>query len=132
MTANRIQVAHETVDDFGATLRLEREGRGISLRDIATTTKISVRWLEALERNQVKQLPGGVFTRSFVRTYAVEVGLDPERTLQDFLTAFPDVQRPETSASIDHEPVVQDWRGWPMVVGVFIVLGLIAAKYYIW
>lgn len=118
--------------DFGATLRREREGRGISLREIATTTKISVGSLEALERNQVKRLPGGVFTRSFVRSYAVQVGLDPDQTLQEFLTAFPDVQRPETAASIDRDPVVQDWRGWPMVVGVFIVLGLIAAKYYIW
>lgn len=45
--------------------------------------------LEALERNDVLRLPGGIFTRAFVRAYAVEVGLDPEQTVQDFLAHFP-------------------------------------------
>lgn len=45
--------------------------------------------LEALERNDVKRLPGGLFTRAFVRAYATEVGLDPDRAVQDFLEQFP-------------------------------------------
>jgi cytoskeletal protein RodZ len=45
--------------------------------------------LEALERNEVNHLPGGIFTRAFVRAYALEVGLDPEQTVQDFLAHFP-------------------------------------------
>lgn len=76
--------------DFGARLRLAREGRGVSLRAIADATKISVRALESLERNDISQLPGGIFSRAFVRAYAVEVGLDPEETIADFLNAFPD------------------------------------------
>lgn len=75
--------------DFGARLREARERRGITLREIATTTKISTRALEALERNQVSRLPGGIFTRAFVRSYASEVGLDPEETLREFLEVFP-------------------------------------------
>ncbi len=135
MITDRIQpVADHSHKDFGGALRREREDRGISLREIATTTKISVRSLEALERNQIARLPGGVFTRAFVRSYAVQVGLDPERTVRDFLSAFPDVQRPETAASIDVDIAAQAWqawRAWPMVVGVALLLGLIAVKVYL-
>jgi cytoskeletal protein RodZ len=76
------------MNDFGGKLRLERERRGIPLRQIAAATKISVGALEALERNDVSKLPGGIFSRSFVRSYAVEVGLDPDETVQEFLDRF--------------------------------------------
>lgn len=75
--------------DVGARLRAAREARALSLRKIAASTKISVAALEALERNDVKRLPGGIFTRAFVRAYAIEVGLDPEQTIRDFLVQFP-------------------------------------------
>jgi cytoskeletal protein RodZ len=74
---------------FGAKLREAREKRGISLRQIATATKISIGALEALERSEISKLPGGIFSRAFVRSYAVEVGLDPEETIREFITQFP-------------------------------------------
>lgn len=74
--------------DFGAYLRETREARGISLRQIAASTKISVHALEALERNDVSRLPGGIFTRAFVRAYAREVGLDQEQTVRLFVSRF--------------------------------------------
>lgn len=73
----------------GARLREAREKRGVSLREIATSTRISVMSLEALERNDLSRLPGGIFTRAFVRAYAEEVGLDPDRTIQDFIAELP-------------------------------------------
>src|SRR5215212_7865976 len=76
------------MDDFGGKLRLARERRGISLRQIAASTKISAASLEALERNDVSKLPGGIFSRAFVRSYAVEVGLDPDETVKEFLARF--------------------------------------------
>ena len=75
--------------DFGSRMRRAREARGISLRQIAETTKLSVRALEALERNDISLLPGGIFSRAFVRSYAMEVGLDPEQTVREFLVQFP-------------------------------------------
>src|SRR6185295_9093933 len=75
--------------DFGGKLRDARERRGISLRQIANVTKISIGALEALERNDISRLPGGIFSRAFVRSYANEVGLDPDATIQDFIAAFP-------------------------------------------
>src|SRR5437016_14651469 len=74
---------------FGKKLREARERRGITLREIADTTKISVSALEALERNDISRLPGGIFGRAFVRSYALEVGLDPEETIRDFMAQFP-------------------------------------------
>ncbi len=74
---------------FGSKLREARERRGISLRQIANATKISVGALEALERNDISRLPGGIFSRAFVRSYAIEVGLDPEATIQEFIAQFP-------------------------------------------
>src|SRR4051812_1191100 len=74
---------------FGGRLRDARERRGISLRQIANATKISVAVLEALERDDISKLPGGIFGRAFVRSYAVEVGLDPETTIQEFIAYFP-------------------------------------------
>ena len=75
--------------DFGRKLREARERRGISVRQIASATKISVAALEALERNDISRLPGGLFSRAFVRSYAVEVRLDPESTVQEFIEQFP-------------------------------------------
>src|SRR5438093_3162457 len=75
--------------DFGRKLREARERRGISLRQIANATKISMTVLEALERNDLSRLPGGIFSRAFVRSYAVQVGLDPETTIEEFAAQFP-------------------------------------------
>src|ERR671922_1093815 len=77
------------MSDFGGKLRQARERRGISLRQIAASTKISAAALEALERNDISKLPGGIFSRAFVRSYAIEVGLDPEETVRDFMLQFP-------------------------------------------
>ena len=75
--------------DFGRGLREARERRGLSLRQIAQTTKISIGTLEALERNDLSRLPGGIFSRAFVRAYAIEVGLSPDETIQEFIARFP-------------------------------------------
>lgn len=86
---------------FGAGLREARERKGLSLRQIATATKISVAALESLERGDFSKLPGGIFSRSFVRSYAIEVGLDPDETVQRFLDYF---EADEAAAAAAHDP----------------------------
>jgi cytoskeletal protein RodZ len=76
--------------DFGNRMKRAREERGVSLRQIADETKISVGFLEALERNDISRLPGGIFSRAFVRSYAIEIGVDPEQAVRDFIVQFPD------------------------------------------
>ena len=88
----------------GAGLRQRREERRISLRQIAATTKISPGALEAIERDDIKRLPGGIFTRAFLRAYAAELGLDPERTLAEFLAQFPTADVDPESSSADEQP----------------------------
>ena len=73
----------------GARLREAREKRGVSLRQISNSTRISVMSLEALERSDLSRLPGGIFTRAFIRAYAQEVGSNPDRTIEDFIAELP-------------------------------------------
>lgn len=75
---------------FGDTLRRERELRGVDLREVAEATKISVRFLQALESDRIDVLPGGIFPRAFVRQYAIYLGLDPDRTVAEFVYAYGD------------------------------------------
>src|SRR5438132_13616275 len=66
---------------FGEELRQAREERGISLRQISDATHIGVRFLQAIESDNYSILPGGIFTRSFVRSYARYIGIDEEQAL---------------------------------------------------
>lgn len=75
---------------FGRRLRYERERRQINLRSIAETTKIGVPLLEGLERDDVSRWPGGIFRKSFIRSYAEAIGLDPDPVVREFVNLFPD------------------------------------------
>ena len=72
---------------FGENLRRAREARNITLQEIAASTKISTRALQALENEHFDQLPGGIFNRGFVRSYARCVGLDEENAVAEYLAA---------------------------------------------
>lgn len=69
---------------FGEQLRLAREARGISLREISDQTRISTRYLEAIESGDLKRLPGGIFNRSFIKAYARYVGYDETEALEAY------------------------------------------------
>jgi cytoskeleton protein RodZ len=70
--------------DIGSTLRDARMRNKIDLGDIEADTKIRVRYLRALENEDWDVLPGGAYTRSFIRTYANYLGLDGERLADDY------------------------------------------------
>ena len=77
-------------DSFGARLRHERERRQIALRSIAEGTKISVGLLEGLERDDVSRWPSGIFRKSFIRGYAIAIGVDPDPVVREFVERYPD------------------------------------------
>lgn len=79
-----------SIDSFGSRLRYERERRQIALKSIAESTKISVPLLEALERDDVSRWPSGIFRKSFIRSYAEAVGLQPEPIVREFIERYPD------------------------------------------
>jgi cytoskeletal protein RodZ len=128
----RMPAVDKPVVDFGAKMKRAREERGISLRHIAEVTKIAVSALEALERNDISRLPGGIFSRAFVRSYAVEIGLDPEQTVRDFLARFPDDSVTAGSRYVPHtyeddegsEPRRRRISGVLIMVAVAALIGL--------
>lgn len=69
---------------IGEQLRLAREERGIPLREISDETRISIRYLEAIESGDFKRLPGGIFNRSFVKAYARCIGYDEKEAVEGY------------------------------------------------
>jgi len=116
-------LSNPSASDFGSRMRHVREQRGVSLRQIAQTTKLSVSALEALERNDISRLPGGIFSRAFVRSYAAEIGADPEETVRDFLSQFPHeaVTGAGPSALADGQ-----WRGRQLVARAMMIAATVA------
>jgi len=90
---------------FGEELRREREIRGISLKEISDATKISKRFLDALERNDHRTLPAPVFTRGFVREYARYVGLNAEDMVNRYNYAAAQDDRIEKPPQIEKYPL---------------------------
>lgn len=115
---------------FGETLRRERELRGVSLREIADATKISVRFLQALEQDRLEILPGGMFRRAFVREYARFLGLDAERLVAEFVYAH----SPEgVEAAVQREGRAGSHAGphtgaWVLAVFAIVLLPLLGSK----
>jgi cytoskeleton protein RodZ len=70
---------------FGDELRLAREARGVTLRHISDQTRISIRYLEAIESNDYKRLPGGIFNRSFIKAYAKQIGFDEKAAMEGYM-----------------------------------------------
>jgi cytoskeletal protein RodZ len=73
---------------FGEDLRMERMSRGIALEYITAITKISQHHLVALERDEFRQLPGGILGKGIVRGYASALGLDTHDWTERFLKAY--------------------------------------------
>ena len=74
----------------GAELRRLREARGVSLRHIASVTKIGMRYLEYLEADRFAFLPAPVYLRGFLLEYARLVGIDPRRTADAYMSRLSD------------------------------------------
>lgn len=127
------------MSDFGTQLKQARENRGISLRQIATSTKISVVALEALERGDFSRLPGGIFSRAFVRSYALEVGLNPDEVVAQFLVelgaaapAEDDTPRPDVTD--DDRAFLERQRkaGLALRIGLAVLALVIIASVVAW
>jgi cytoskeletal protein RodZ len=87
--------------NFGEDLRMERLSRGIALEDITAVTKISQRYLVALEQESFRLLPGGILSKGIVRSYVGALGLDPHSWTERYLRAYN-----ESGQMLD------DDRGW--------------------
>jgi len=117
-------------DGLGEFLRRERELRHISLDNVAERTKISRRYLEAIEEERYDRLPGETFARGFIRSYAQSIGLDPEDTLliYNHSRMVHDVAPLRTERLA---PARRAWNEhfllWLLVAGVVIVGGVLVS-----
>jgi cytoskeletal protein RodZ len=124
---------------FGGWLRRQREMREISLREISETSKISLRYLEALERDRFDLLPASVFARGFLREYARFVGLDPDEVVNYYLVAQRQGNGVEEEEEEDSTPAPATapnrLGSWTQVLwlgaGVVLAFGLVSALSYL-
>ena len=117
--------------DIGSKLKKVRIDKGISLREISSATKISLPVLEALERNDLARMPGGVFARGYIRAYAAELGLNPEEAVAEFRSQVDEPSEvaaptPATPTHVDWGTYV-DWGARYQNLGLTAMLGLAAA-----
>lgn len=92
---------------LGEELRHKREQRGITLAEIAEATRIGTRFLKAIETDNFSILPGGIFTRSFIRAYAKHVGMNEDEAIGLYLqqVAGPTIEQQEaTDQPINQAP----------------------------
>src|SRR6187200_2388917 len=83
--------------DIGAQLRETRMRRRIDISEVEAATKIRAKYLRALENEEWALLPGPTFVRTFLRTYAEAVGLDPHALVEAYRTQSDDREEPEAA-----------------------------------
>ena len=79
-----VRLRYETMSELGALLIRARETRGLTIEDAERDTRISRRYLQALEAEQFDAIPAPVYARGFLRSYSQYLGLDPQQMLQLF------------------------------------------------
>ena len=91
---------------FGEQLRAAREAQGITLREVSEQTRITLRHLEAIEADDFKVLPGGVFNRSFIKSYAKYIGFDEAKALQLYQESSREQGTSEENSFSQNQPKV--------------------------
>jgi transcriptional regulator with XRE-family HTH domain len=110
---------------FGEHLRREREMRGVSLDEISAATRISTRFLEAIEKDQWDQLPGGVFNRGFIRSIARFLGLDEDSLVAEYALGNSNgAPAPAAAAPKVPSRMPRNWQ--PAVTAVVVIVLLLA------
>jgi cytoskeleton protein RodZ len=119
-----------SVESLGTLLRREREQHQVSLQDISATTKIQLKFLEAIERDEYERLPPAPFAVGFLRAYAQCIGLDPEEVVGAYYALRGGGQRTREQRLFGMEQVQQSRRtrrvGIALIgVAVLLVVGML-------
>lgn len=129
-----------SLPSLGEQLRLAREARGVSLRQISDQTRIQMRYLEGIEADDYKRLPGGIFNRSFVKAYAKAIGFDEAEALKayarighdgketDDAPISPRFERVYTDGEKERSPALTAMLA--VIILAILTLGIYAALYW--
>ena len=104
--------------DFGRYLSQQRELRGLSRATVATSTKIPLAMITALEEGRLDRLPGRVFIINYVRAYAQVIGLSPEEAV----LRYEEVDKSQTVPSPATLERTRKRRAWLILSGVLVVV----------
>lgn len=116
---------------LGEELQQARENKGISLRQISDATHIGVRFLQAIEQDNYKILPGGIFNKAFVKSFARYVGIDEEYALAKYQQQL-DSQGGEPLKSSSRYEVLDegDTSSWSSTLLAAIAIIILAVGVY--
>lgn len=118
---------------LGEKLRQAREERGFTLADVAEQTRISALYLESIENDDYRILPGGIFNKGFVKSYAKFVGINETEALEDYSTLIGGTQTPSNDEDLKvfRPEVLTDDRSassmLPTIILAAVILGLMTA-----
>jgi cytoskeleton protein RodZ len=115
---------------LGEKLRQAREARGSTISEVAEQTRISAQYLEAIENNDYRTLPGGIFNKGFVKSFAKYVGVDEHEALQDYARLMSDQGEENIDDPKTYRPeVLTDDQArssiLPTIIFAVIILGLL-------
>ena len=116
-----------TLHDLGKEIREQREKTGLTIDDVATRIKVSARTLQAIENGAVESLPHAVYTKGFVRSYAMVVGFNTEDLNSRLEEAFPPESLEDTK--VDMGPLVRPSSSSGLLkklVLLIVVLGVLS------
>lgn len=91
---------------LGEKLQQARESRGTTIAEVAEQTRISPLYIEAIENNDYRTLPGGIFNKGFVKSYAKYVGLDEQEAIQDYIQLISQQEGTVTEEPKTYKPEV--------------------------
>jgi cytoskeleton protein RodZ len=118
--------------NFGERLKRERELREVTLEEITAATRISPRFLDALENEDWDRLPGGVFNRGFVRSVARYLGLDEESLLGEYDLAHGAPVNPPVVRHEDRIPSSRFLTAALFLGALVLLAALVAGGFYAW
>jgi cytoskeleton protein RodZ len=118
------------VPSIGETLREARMRQRLDIADVEARTKIRAKYLRALENEEFGMLPGDTFVKTFLRTYAEVLGVDPHVLIEEYRTNY------EAPSELDVQPIGRPARGGghrerrlpsvpPPGRGMAVVLGIV-------
>ena len=119
---------HRTLDP-ALRLRAAREEKGLSHRQLADATKLSVRAIELLESDRITELPEGIYRRSMVRSVARELGLNSDQLLAEFAQRHPDALQTAAAAIVANQKPTSSFQKALALVSA--VLPLAAGVLYV-
>lgn len=127
-------------ETLGEKIRKARENRGISISQVSEQTRIASHHLNAIEENDFSGLPGGIFNKGFVRSFAKCVGVDEQEALNDYNSLMATMTPEKAHDELYTPEVLTDDRTGPSMVSTVILIviilgvligGLIGAYYWL-